>query len=250
MTKDPKRFYIYAWLRHKTTDRGKKGSPYYIGKGSGGRAWSKSGRVIKKPKDESLIVMLRQGLTENEAFRWEMFYIAHYGRLDKRTGILHNRTDGGEGASGAIPKPISEEVRQKMSRSQKGRRHEAETRKKMSMRAMGQGNAFWGRRHSDEARAKMSASRTGLKRSEEVRRKMSESAKGRRHTDESKAKLAKARERYEYEVIGPDGTIFITRNLSKFSIDNGLRRNGLHEVVKGKSRHHRGWVARVIRELK
>lgn len=250
MKKNPRRFYVYAYLRSQDSAHGKKLSPYYIGKGSDGRAWSKSGRVIKKPKDESLIVILRQGLAEDEAFCWEMFYIAHYGRLDKGTGILHNRTDGGEGVSGAIPRPISEDVRQKMSRAQKGRRHGAETKKKMSMRATGPGNAFWGRRHSDEAKATMSASRTGLKRSEEVRRKMSEAAKGRHHTDESKAKIAKARERYEYEVISPDGTIFITHNLSKFSVDNGLRRNGLHEVVKGKSRHHKGWVARVVRELK
>jgi hypothetical protein len=33
MTKDPRRFYVYAFLREKDSARGKRMSPYYIGKG-------------------------------------------------------------------------------------------------------------------------------------------------------------------------------------------------------------------------
>ena len=100
MTKEASKFYVYAFLRDKDSASGKRGSPYYIGKGSGIRAWSNSGRSTKKPVEPSRIVLLRQNLTETEAFGWEIFYITHYGRLDNSTGILRNKTNGGEGVSG------------------------------------------------------------------------------------------------------------------------------------------------------
>jgi len=39
-------FYVYAYLRENLT-------PYYIGKGSGKRAWTKGTGEIKPPKDRS-----------------------------------------------------------------------------------------------------------------------------------------------------------------------------------------------------
>lgn len=84
-------FYVYAFLRLDNT-------PYYVGKGKDDRAYSKN-RVIKPPKDKSRIVFLRTGLTEDKAFEWERFYIKHYGRKDIGTGILRNKTDGGDGHS-------------------------------------------------------------------------------------------------------------------------------------------------------
>lgn len=147
MTRNSKRFYIYAWLRHKTTERGKKGSPYYIGKGSGNRAWSNSGRSTKKPRDPSLIVLLRQGLEEEEAYQWEIFYIAHYGRVDQGTGILHNKTDGGEGVRGANLE----------GRVFGGWKHSDETRRMYSETRKGANNANYGNKHSLRAKGIMRA---------------------------------------------------------------------------------------------
>jgi hypothetical protein len=106
-------YYTYAYLRE---DR----SPYYIGKGKGKRVYEKCGRTIKPPKDKSRILILKQNLTEAEAFRHEVYMIAVYGRKDLGTGILHNRTNGGEGGSGRI---VSEETRRKLSESTKGEKH-------------------------------------------------------------------------------------------------------------------------------
>ena len=98
---NPNRFYTYAYLREDRT-------PYYIGKGSRKRAYTRSKRDIKPPKDKSKIILLKQNLTEEEAFKHEKYMIVVFGRIDLGTGILHNRTDGGEGVSGVV---ITEDIR-------------------------------------------------------------------------------------------------------------------------------------------
>ena len=92
---NPNRFYTYAYLREDRT-------PYYIGKGKGNRAFIKNRKGAKSPKDITRIIFLKQNITEEEAFKHEKYMIDVFGRKDLGTGILHNRTDGGEGSSGAI----------------------------------------------------------------------------------------------------------------------------------------------------
>ena len=90
----PPGYYVYQYLR---TD----GMPYYIGKGKGKRAWTKSGRVVKPPVDESRIQIVECQLSEHQAFELEIELVSKYGRLDEGTGILRNGTRGGEGIVGA-----------------------------------------------------------------------------------------------------------------------------------------------------
>ena len=161
-------YYTYAYLREDKT-------PYYIGKGKGNRAYRRRKVDIKPPKDKSRIIVLKQNLTEEEAFRHEVYMIAVFGRKDLGTGILHNRTDGGEGASGAIK---SDETRKKLSEANKGRTYSEETRKKMSEAnknpsketrkkmseaRKGERNPFCGKNHSDENRRKISEAQKGKK---------------------------------------------------------------------------------------
>jgi hypothetical protein len=106
-------YYTYAYLRED-------GTPYYIGKGKGSRAYKKSNRVFPPPP-KSRIILLKENLTEQEAFRHEKYMIAVFGRKDLGTGILHNRTDGGDGVSGAkLPK--TEEHKKKISNSHIGKK--------------------------------------------------------------------------------------------------------------------------------
>jgi len=67
-------------------------------KGKGNRAWQK--HSIPLPKDKNHIVIIAENLTEEQALNAEKELIAKYGRKDLGTGILHNRTNGGEGVSG------------------------------------------------------------------------------------------------------------------------------------------------------
>jgi len=167
-------YYTYAYLREDRT-------PYYIGKGRGSRMHSRW-RRIKPPKDKSRIIYLKQNLTEEEAFRHEIYMIDVFGRKDLGTGILRNRTNGGEGTSGVI---FSEATRRKMSESRKGNtnslgyKHSEETRKRMSESRIGNTNCS-GILASEETKRKMSEARKGKTASEETKRKMSEIRKGKR----------------------------------------------------------------------
>jgi hypothetical protein len=73
-------YYTYAYLRED-------GTPYYIGKGKGDRIHDTTGRPTTPPKDKSKRIYLKHNLTEEEAFRHEIYMIAIFGRKDNGTGI-------------------------------------------------------------------------------------------------------------------------------------------------------------------
>jgi len=88
-----KNYYTYAYLRED-------GTPYYIGKGSKYRVNNKKRSLSTPPRERRLI--LKYFENERDAFRHEVYMIGVLGRKDKGTGILRNKTDGGEGTSNVI----------------------------------------------------------------------------------------------------------------------------------------------------
>jgi len=157
-------YYTYAYLREDRT-------PYYIGKGKGYRIYS-TNRRVKPPKDKSRIIYLKQNLTEEEAFKHEIYMIAVFGRKDLGTGILHNRTDGGEGTSGSS---IGDESRKRMSDAHKGENHH-----------------MYGKTHSEETRKKISEGNKNKILTEETKKRMSDAHKGKIRSEEHRRNLSEA----------------------------------------------------------
>jgi hypothetical protein len=112
-------FYTYLWLRED-------GTPYYVGKGKGNRAYKK--HRVKCPPTERIII--QEFECEDDAFFAEKFLIALYGRTDNATGCLSNLTDGGEGQAGV---KYTEERRSKVAKALTGRPVSKETRKKIGL---------------------------------------------------------------------------------------------------------------------
>ena len=152
-------FYTYIWVRED-------GTPYYVGKGSGNRAFRKGSPTIDR-------VFLQEYPDESAAFAAESFLISFYGRKDLGTGCLRNLTDGGEGGSGHV---MSESARRKIGLAQKRRirtPRSEETKRKI-------GDALKDRPLSLKTRELMSKAKMGRNRppfSSQHRRRIAESVR-------------------------------------------------------------------------
>ena len=220
-------YYTYAYLREDRT-------PYYIGKGQGNRAYRKRKSEIKPPKDKSRIIKLKQNLTEEEAFKHEIYMIAVFGRKDLGTGILHNRTDGGDGPSGHVPWnkgiPMAEEVKAKVSRNRKGI---------PSHRP--------GYSPSKETREKIANANVGRKHTEETCNKMSKTRMGHYVSPETTAKIVKKLCKGPYKLLHTSGEEIIVDNFSQFCRENNLHYDRMMDRIKGKVLNpYKGWTGQIL----
>lgn len=165
-------YYVYAYINKKT------GLPYYIGKGKGNRVYAKH-NGITVPKDRSKIVFLETNLSEIGAFALERRYILWYGRKDLDTGILLNRTEGGEGRSGSI---LSENHKQAL---HDGRRKTKNTEE--HKQALAKGKASY--KYTKEVKKKMS----------EAKQKMTKDHRKSVSSEAGKASQAKRQESGYYQ---------------------------------------------------
>ena len=150
--------YCYVYKR-------KDGTPYYIGKGRKFRFLKKGKNEVKPPKDKSRIFFACEGVSEAEAFEMEIALISLLGRKDLGTGILRNRTNGGEGSSGAV---VSEEARIKMSEAKKDKPKSKKHKRKLSEVNQGEKNPMFGTTRSEETKEKISLSCSKLTKQQQL----------------------------------------------------------------------------------
>ena len=206
-------YYTYAYLRED-------GTPYYIGKGKGYRAYQGNRKSTNPPKDKSKIILLKQNLTEEEAFKHEVYMIAIFGRKDNNSGILRNLTNGGEGTSG--------------------------------VNNSGERNSFYGRKHTEETKLKISKSKVGAKFPNELKPLASKRTKkmwedgGVFSTSEFRQKLSQSLCKNQYQLIDKEGEIYYTDNIMIFSKKHNLDYSAMYKVVKQKLTSYKGWIGTTL----
>lgn len=140
-------FYVYVW-------RQSNGEPFYVGKGSGSRAYTTKSRSGEFKEIYALggctVEIVDWFIHESQAHALEVDLIARYGRRENG-GLLVNKTDGGEGAAGCVR---GDETRARISKALRGRTFDDGWRAKI-------GAAHRGRSLSDEHRAKLSEAGRG-----------------------------------------------------------------------------------------
>lgn len=188
-------FYTYLWLRDN-------GTPYYVGKGFGKRAYSNSGRFTKRPVDRARI-LVQLWESEEKSLEMEKWYIALFGRKDLGYGVLHNLTDGGEGISGLTHtmeskakmssakkgKPLSEAHRARLSNAHKGRKFSEATLQIMA--EVGKLRNV-DHLHTPESIEKRSKTHRGFKHTPESIEKMKVAQKGKTFSEETRSRMREA----------------------------------------------------------
>jgi hypothetical protein len=200
-------YYTYAYLREDRT-------PYYIGKGKGYRAYQKR-RTINLPSRDKIII-LKKNLTEEEAFRHEIYMISIFGRKNNNTGILRNLTDGGEGTSGA------DNSKEK--------------------------NGFYRKSHTDETKLKISKSKKGTKFPDELKPKVSQRTKemwktGVFSTKEYRETLSQSLCKRQYKITNKSGEVYYTNNIVKFAKDFNIDFSPLYKIAKGNLKYYKEWIS-------
>jgi len=171
--------------------------PIYIGKGSGNRLQHHESRKENYPLNKLLTKIQSAGLTpvykiiqsdltDREALSLERKLVACIGKKVSGTGPLLNKVEGGGGLTGHTfssehrrklsqkakeRAPMSQEIKDKISESKRGKKLSAEHRTKIS-------ESNIGRTCSDKTKNKLRKAHSGKKLSEEHKRKLSLAKKG------------------------------------------------------------------------
>lgn len=170
---------------------------FYVGIGVGFRPYRVSGRsvlwnrIAKKYGFKTKVV--QEFNTWEDAAVMEKYYIKMYGRIDNKTGVLANHTDGGEGALGHVRNvgfKHSAESNLKKSIALKGRKPHPNTY--AAKKLVKQVSWNKGQKMKESSRLKMIRSRTGQKLTQETKDKIGAKMKGRKFSEETRKRISVA----------------------------------------------------------
>jgi hypothetical protein len=162
----------------------------------------------------------------------------------------------------------------KISAERLGKSLSAETKEKMSIKAQGKNNPFYGKRHTKETKDKISTFQLNKEVSLETRKKMSQSRLGCRYSDETIKKMCKAQSgknhplygknhsletklkmslahtgennpmfgNHCFEAISPIGEKFIVRGVSIFAKKYNLNAGAIGKCIAKRHKSHKGWT--------
>jgi hypothetical protein len=237
-------YYVYAYLR-------KDGTPYYIGKGQGGRMNQKHNNVGMPPKDRR--VKLKENLTEKESHQYEIELIKKYGRkgLDEG-GILRNTSIGGEG----FTKWRTLEERKKV-KSESDKRYKEDPRYRDKILQNKKEYYEENREEFCRKTREYRATPEGKKKKVDLDHNYWESIKSDSEKHEKKKKYkaewAERKRRNSgvpkkdemappFKVVSPDGVVYEDQGYTKFARQHGLHACSFANMVKGKFKQHKGWT--------
>lgn len=231
-------YYTYIW-------RDADGVPFYVGKGKGRRAHDVS---ATRRSPEFIAVHSRGGckveiidrfIHESQAHAHEVEMIEQYGRRE-HSGLLVNKTDGGEGASGSVQ---SAYARAKISETNKQVYASDPTRSarvtvgnirrwRDPAARTKQSEALSGRSKSEEHRRNISLAHTGKKLSDEHRANIGSAFRGKTLSAEHNAKVSESA-RFREPRAGYKG-VSLHKQSSKWQaqvkVDGKIRYLGTHET--------------------
>lgn len=266
-----KRFYVYAFIDISSIETfiysnkySFPGKPFYIGKGCSNRArvhiknaikdalsfkkkshkLNKIKKIISNPKGKIAVILLSEGLEEEEALDLEKHFIKSIGRHDLKEGPLTNKTDGGEGSSRYMH---TEKVRKILSEKATGRKAwnkgltTEDIRVKLNIEKMQKARdlrgGLKGKRNPMYGKKGEKSPLYGIKKSESHRKLLGESKKGLKNPQ---AKLCK--------IITPDNVEHITC-VNQFIKEHGERYNitpsFLRNIACGKKREN--WTVNYLK---
>jgi len=192
MIENTGKYYLY---RHIRLD---KNEPFYIGIGTKPnkrygvisteyrRAFEKDRsnlwkKIYNKTEEKYEVEILLESDDYEFIKQKEIEFIALYGRINNKTGILANLTDGGEGVLGYI---MSEESKKKMGKAKSGenchwfgKAKTQEERDAISARNSGENHPMFGTKHTQAHRDKISKSNMGKKHTPQALENMREAQK-------------------------------------------------------------------------
>jgi hypothetical protein len=214
--------YVYQHIRKDTNQ------PFYIGIGSDlnfyrANKFSERNEIWEriKNKTEILVEILHDNIEWEDACVIEIELIKKYGRINNKTGILSNMTDGGEGTLNRV---INEETRYLLGNGNRGKKRTEESKLKQSEITKGVKKS---KSHSEKIREY----RIGKKMSEETKRKISENSKGRsswnkgiKFSEESKLKMSNSKKGKKTSSDNPNSKIVL-------NTENGIYYNTLKEAA-------------------